>query len=122
MVFKAQEVFVTSGKKKGSVRREIHVVSSMRVTIIQSRHRKPHDLQKHEAEVRLAEIFDRRVNTSLKGTCTESPCEYWHPPECQFYKTKSGCKFGAECSFPHWKVEEQANKAEKVMTKMQLLL
>ena len=21
----------------------------------------------------------------LKGTCTESLCEYWHPPECQFY-------------------------------------
>ena len=46
----------------------------------------------------------------LKGTCTKSRCEYWHPPECQFYKTKSGCKFGAECSFPHWKIEEQANK------------
>ena len=21
----------------------------------------------------------------LKGTCATSPCEYWHPPECQFY-------------------------------------
>ena len=36
----------------------------------------------------------------LKGTCTKSPCEFWHPPECQFYKTKTGCKFDAECSFP----------------------
>ena len=27
--------------------------------------------------------------------------------------TKSGCKFGAECSFPHWKVEEQSNKKPK---------
>ena len=26
----------------------------------------------------------------LKGTCTRSPCEYWHPPECQFYKTETG--------------------------------
>ena len=26
----------------------------------------------------------------LKGTCTESPCEYWHPPACQFYKTRNG--------------------------------
>ena len=49
----------------------------------------------------------------LKGTCTKSFCEYWHPPECQFYKTKSGCKFGAECSFLHWKVEEQPNKKPK---------
>ena len=28
----------------------------------------------------------------LKGTCTRSPCEYWHPPECQLYKTETGCK------------------------------
>ena len=49
----------------------------------------------------------------MKGTCTKSPCEYWHPPECQFYKTKSGCKFKPECSFPHWKVEEQPNKKPK---------
>ena len=49
----------------------------------------------------------------LKGTCTKSPCEYWHPPGCQFNKTKSGCKFGAECSFPHWKVEKQPNKRPK---------
>ena len=24
----------------------------------------------------------------LKGTCTRTPCGYWHPPECQFYKQK----------------------------------
>ena len=46
----------------------------------------------------------------LKSTCTKSPCQYWHPPKCQFYKTKAGCMFGAECSFPHWKVEKQPNK------------
>ena len=49
----------------------------------------------------------------LKGTCTKSPCEYWHPPVCQFFKTKSGCKFGAECSFPHWTVDPQSNKKPK---------
>ena len=49
----------------------------------------------------------------LKGTCTKSPCDYWHPPECQFYKSKSGCKFGAECSFPLWKDKEQPNKRPK---------
>ena len=26
----------------------------------------------------------------LKGTCTKSPCEYWHFPECQFYKNRIG--------------------------------
>ena len=40
----------------------------------------------------------------LKGTCTELPCDYWHPPECQFYESETGCKFGAD-----WKVEEQPN-------------
>ena len=29
-----------------------------------------------------------------EGTCTSSFCKKWHhPPECSFYKTKSGCKF-----------------------------
>ena len=30
----------------------------------------------------------------LRGTCNNSICERWHPPECLFYKTKSGCRFG----------------------------
>ena len=29
-----------------------------------------------------------------KGTCINSFCEKWHPPECFFCKIKSGCKFG----------------------------
>ena len=49
----------------------------------------------------------------LNGTCTRSPCEYWHPPECQFYKTKTGCKLGDTCLFPHYKVDEQPNKRLK---------
>ena len=27
----------------------------------------------------------------LKGTCNNSFCERWHPPECLFCQTKSGC-------------------------------
>ena len=114
--------------KKCSVRKETNVVSGMRVAIVQSRHQKPHLPLSHkssktrgrcrekempEAEAILRSSIDRRVKYFLKGTCTKSPCEYWHPPECQFYKTQSGCKFGAECSFPHWKVEEQPNKRPK---------
>ena len=37
----------------------------------------------------------------MKGNCTRSFCDYWHPPESQFYKTESGFKFGDKCSFPH---------------------
>ena len=46
----------------------------------------------------------------LKGTCTNSFCEKWHPPECLFYKTKSGCRFGEKCSCAHRQVDEQPSK------------
>ena len=69
----------------------------------------------------------------LKGTCTRSPCEYWHLPECQFCKSESGCEAGDKCLFPHHKVDEQPNrkpkksyhspkKEEKATTNMQWLL
>ena len=49
----------------------------------------------------------------LKGTCTTSFCEKWHPPECLFYKTKSGCRFGEKCSYAHRQVDEQPSKRFK---------
>ena len=49
----------------------------------------------------------------LKGNCTRSPCEYWHPLECQFYKTESGLKAGDKSLFLHYKVEEQPSKKPK---------
>ena len=48
----------------------------------------------------------------LRGTCNNSFCEKWHPPECLFYKTKSGCRFG-KCSFAHREVDEQPTKRSK---------
>ena len=49
----------------------------------------------------------------LKRTCTNSFCEKWHPPECLFYKTKSGCRFGEKCSYAHRQVDEQPSKRSK---------
>ena len=49
----------------------------------------------------------------LTSTSTRSPCEYWHPPDCQFYTTESGCKAGDKCLFLHYKVEEQPSKKSK---------
>ena len=49
----------------------------------------------------------------LKGTCNNSFCEKWHPPECLFYKTKSGCRFGEKCAFAHRQVDEQPTKRSK---------
>ena len=50
----------------------------------------------------------------LQGTCNNSFCEKWHPPECLFCKTKSGCRFG-KCSFAHRQVDEQPGKRPKIM-------
>ena len=49
----------------------------------------------------------------LKGTCNNSFCEKWHPPECLFYKTKSGFRFGEKCSFAHRQVDAQPTKWSK---------
>ena len=49
----------------------------------------------------------------LRGTCNNSFCGKWHPPECLFYKTKSGCWFGEKCSFAHRQVDEQPTKRYK---------
>ena len=49
----------------------------------------------------------------LKGTCTNSFSEKWHPPECVFYNTKSGCRFWEKCSCAHRQVDEQPIKRSK---------
>ena len=48
----------------------------------------------------------------LKGTCNNLFCEV-APPECLFYKTKSGCRFGEKCSFAHRQVDSQPTKWSK---------
>ena len=49
----------------------------------------------------------------LKGTCNNSFCESLHPPECLFYKSEKGCRFGEKCSFAHRQVDEQPSKRSK---------
>ena len=49
----------------------------------------------------------------LKGTCANPSCEKWHSPQCLFYKSKEGCKFGERCSFAHRRVDEQPSKRSK---------
>ena len=59
---------------------------------------------------------------SLKGTCTNSFCEEWHPPVCLFYKSENGCRFGEKCSYLHRQVDELPCKRSKNMvTKVQWL-
>ena len=49
----------------------------------------------------------------LKGTCTTPFCEKWHPPECLFYKSENGCRFGEKCSYAHRQVDGQPSKRSK---------
>ena len=49
----------------------------------------------------------------LKGPCTNSFCEKWHLPECLFYKSENGCRFGEKCSYAHRQVDEQPSKRSK---------
>ena len=63
-----------------------------------------------KAKVTMVPFSHNRADIISKGTCARSSCEYWHPPECQFYKTETGCKAGDKCLFPHHEVEEQPHK------------
>ena len=47
---------------------------------------------------------------ALQGLPQSKKC---HPPECLFYKTKSGCRFGERCSYAHRQVDEQPTKRSK---------
>ena len=49
----------------------------------------------------------------FRGTCNNSYCKKWHPPECFFHKTKNGCRFGEKCSFAHRQVVTQPTKWSK---------
>ena len=51
-----------------------------------------------------------RLQDYLKGTCTNSLCEKWHLPECLFYKSENGCRFGEKmllCASPGWWTAKQ---------------
>ena len=63
--------------------------------------------------VPVVEMYRWPCKDYFKGTCNNSFCEKWHPPECLFYKTKSGCRFGEKCSYAHRQVDEQPNRRSK---------
>ena len=58
----------------------------------------------------MVECRDGLARITSKELAPNAFCEKWHPPECLFYKTKSGCRFGEKCSFAHRQVDEQLTK------------
>ena len=55
-------------------------------------------------------ILRQPCRYNVIDTCTLTSCVYWHPTECKFYRTETGCKAGDKCLFQHYKVDEQPNQ------------
>ena len=118
---------VGNGRPTDSVLEETIAVSVTISTSVQNRHSRIllRDLlrgrrreMRREPEVPEARVRSGRMSRwpckdYLKGTCTNSFCEKWRPPECLFFKTKSGRRFGEKCSYEHRQVDEQPSKRSK---------
>ena len=63
-----------------------------------------------EERVPVVECFDGPARIKLQELAPIHSVKRWHPPECLFYKTKSGCRFGEKCSYAHRQVDEQPSK------------
>ena len=123
MALKEEKVPITSGKKKARIRKEPNAVSGTTIMSVQKaapssepptpRGRSASRKRTLRGRSQFGKTNRQPCKYFLEGTCTKSPCDYRHPPECQFCKSESSCKFGAECLLPHWKVEEQPNKKPK---------
>ena len=117
----------------GSVLKETIAVSDTKWISVQNRHSRiflrvlscgrmremRREPEVPEARVPVVECLGGPARIDLKGTCTNSFCEKWHPPECLFCKTKSGCRFGEKCSYAHRQVVNNQVKGPKsMMTKV----
>ena len=148
MALKEEKVLVTSGKKKASVRKGNQCSFWHESNDHAQQKPNPNAATPSEPSMTRGRSVSRKTGIKgksnpgiilrqpcryyLKGTCTRSPCENWHPPECQFYKTETGCKAGDKCLFPHHKVDAPLKKKrkrttiptkeEKAMTRMLWLL
>ena len=73
-------------------------------------HREP---EVPEEKVPVVECLDGLARITLEELAITHVVKKWHPPECLFYKTKSGCRFGEKCSYAHRQVDEQPTKRSK---------
>ena len=61
----------------------------------------------------MVECLDGFARITSKELAITHFVKKWHPPECLFYKTKSGCRFGEKCSYAHRQDDEQPTKRSK---------
>ena len=57
---------------------------------------KRRELEVPREEVPVVECVDGLAKITSKELASTHSVTKWHPPECLFYKTKSGCKCGRE--------------------------
>ena len=120
-VYKEFLEIVGNGNPTGSVLEETMAVSATMSISVEKLHSQIHlrilSCSRMSEKRREPEVPQKRSSSGrmsrwlckdyLKATCNNSFCEKWHPPECLFYKTKSGCRFGEKCSHAHRQVDEQ---------------
>ena len=70
-------------------------------SFMQQSERKPSRTRSPRGKVRVVECRDGLARITLRGTCNNSFYEKWHPPECLYYKTKSGCRVGERSAHSH---------------------
>ena len=70
-------------------------------------HREPEVL---EAAAQVGKWLDCRARITSKELAITPSCENFHPPECLFYNSEKGCRFGEKCSNAHRQVDEQPSK------------
>ena len=125
-VYKEFLEIVGNGKPTGSVWKETIAVSAtiwisveklhnqIRLRILScSRVSENHREPEVPEESPSGRMFRWPCKDCLRGTCNNSFCEKWHPPQCLFCKTKSGCWFGEKCSYARRQVDEQPTKRSK---------
>ena len=139
MVLKEEKVFVTSGKKKGSVRRETNVLSGIRVTTVQNRNQRPHhplshNLQKHEVEVcpeketpegeaSLRSLTDSSANTSCNLLSLNRSVSIGILPNVNSIKINRDVNSAQSAHSRTGGLKNNRTKCRKrVVTKVQLLL
>ena len=62
----------------------------------------------------MVENFDCHARSTSKELAPSHSVKKWHPPECLFYKTKSGCRFGKSARMH---IARLMNSLEKRSTK-----
>ena len=130
-----QEI-VGSGKPTGSVRKETIVVSVTILINVQKQHSRirlqilscsrvremRREPEVPEARVPVEECFDGPCKDYLKGTCTNSFCEKWHPPECLYYKSEKDADLGKSALMHMARLKNSPAKGlKRMVTKVQRL-